>query len=342
MMMLIMQEVSGSLGPLEDLDRLIVAAIAVNGRASWGQLGQAVGVSESTAARRAGRLFAAGVVGVVGMPDPLVCGFGQPVLIHLKCVPGQVREVASQLARRPDARLVVLTAGTWDIVVELISAGRDNLAGVLIDEIQRMDGVRETSTEMVLRTFKLTFDWARDTLGDGVAAVQPPAPTPPDTPVRLDETDLALMAELADDGRRSYAELAPALGISESQVARRMTRLTESGCIGFVAMVDPQLLGFEVEALLRLQVELPRLEEAAAILCAQTGARYVSMTTGDADLVCEVVLPDSTALYRFITETLSALPGLRSVDTSPELRTIKRAYRSRRVSTAATENGVNR
>jgi len=321
---------------------LIVAGIAVNGRASWAQLGQAAGVSETTAARRAGRLFESGVLGVVGMPDPLVCGFGQPVLIHLKCAPGRVREVASQLARRPDARLVVLITGTWDIAIELISPGRTNLAGVLIDEIQQMDGVRETSTEMVLRTFKLTFDWARDMLGDGVAALAPPEPTPPDTPVRLDDTDLALMAELADDGRRSYAELAPVLGISESQVARRLTRLTGSGCIGFAAMVDPQVLGFEVEALLRLQVELPRLEEAAAILCAQTGARYVSMTTGGADLVCEVVLPDSAALYRFITETLSSLPGLRTVETSPELQCIKRAYRSRRVTPAPTENGVNR
>lgn len=329
-----MPENSRSTPRIGDLDRSIVAGLAVSGRATWSQLGRAVGVGETTVARRAQRLFDEGLVTIVGLPDPLACGYGQPVLVHLRCAPGAVRTVAAELARRADARLVVVIAGPSDIIVELISTNRDHLASVLIDEIQTMPGVVETSTETVLKTFKLTFDWARDLLGDGVTALEPTANEPGKAATRLDDTDLALVAELTADGRRSYAELAAVLGISESRAARRVSRLVDAGCLSFAAVVDPALLGYTVEAFFRLQVDISRLEAIAATLCERTGVRYVSATTGASDLVCEVVLPDTDALYRFVTDTLSSVPGLKSVETSLELQTLKRAFRARPVLSA--------
>lgn len=314
---------------LDDVDRRIIAGLAVHGRASWAQLGRATGVAETTVARRAQRLFDAGLVSIVGLPDPLTCGYGQPVLVHLGCAPGTVRTVAAELAARADVRLVVVLSGRSDILVELISTNRDHLASVLIDEIQAMPGVVDTSTETVLRTFKLTFDWARDLLGDRAGALAPAPPDPARGTVRLDDTDVALVAELTDDGRRSYTELAAAVGVTESTAARRVTRLVDAGCLSFAAVVDPALLGYTTEAFFRLQVEIAEVEAVAATLCAETGVRYVSATTGASDLVCEAVLPDTDALYRFVTGTLAAVPGVKSVETSLELETVKRAFRAR-------------
>ncbi|MGH3342710.1 MAG: Lrp/AsnC family transcriptional regulator [Carbonactinosporaceae bacterium] len=314
---------------LDDVDRRIVAALAVNGRATWGQVAHCVGVSETTAARRAQRLCDAGLMHVVGVPDPLACGFGQPVLVHLRCAPGAVRRVGSRLAERADARFVAILAGPADVVVELIATDRQHLTRILVDELQAIDGVRETSTEIVLRTFKTSFDWSRELLGDRTGELAPVPVKTTKGPVPLDDVDLALIAELAVDGRSSYAELAATLGVSESMAARRVTALVSRGCVGFAPVIDPSLVGYATEAFIRLRVDLPRLEEAAATLCQHPPARYVSATTGASDLVCEVVLPDSDALYLFVTETLAALPGLRRVETAMELQTLKRAFRPR-------------
>jgi len=315
---------------LDHVDQRIVAALAVNGRATWGQVGRCVGVSETTASRRAQRLFDTGVLRVVGVPDPLACGFGQPVLVHLRCAPGAVRRVASRLAERADARFVAMLAGPSDLIVELIATDRQHLTRILVDELQVIEGVTETSTETVLRTFKMSFDWNRGILGDRVGELSPVPVETPSGPVQVDDMDMALIAELTVEGRRSYADLASALSISESMAARRVTALVSRGCLGFAPVIDPALVGYSTEAFIRLQVDLPALEDAATTLCQEPHARYISATTGAADLVCEAVLPDSDALYTFVTETLATLPGLRRVETAMELQTLKRAFRPRR------------
>jgi DNA-binding Lrp family transcriptional regulator len=314
---------------LDDVDRRIVAALAVNGRATWGQVGRCVGVSETTASRRAQRLFDAGALRIVGVPDPLACGFGQPVLVHLRCAPGAVRRVASRLAERADARFVAILAGPSDVVVELIATDREHLTRILVDEVHGIEGVIETSTETVLRTFKMSFDWNRGLLGDRVDELAPVPMESPRGPVRVDDLDMALIAELTVEGRRSYADLAATLSMSESMAARRVTGLVARGCLGFAPVIEPGLVGFSTEAFIRLQVDLPALEDAATALCREPQARYISATTGAADLVCEAVLPDSDALYTFVTEGLATLPGLRRVETALELQTLKRAFRPR-------------
>jgi DNA-binding Lrp family transcriptional regulator len=330
---------------LDHVDQRIVAALAVNGRATWGQVGRCVGVSETTASRRAQRLFDTGLLRIVGVPDPLACGFGQPVLVHLRCAPGAVRRVASQLSERADARFVAILAGPSDLVVELIATDRQHLTRILVDEVQPIEGVTETSTETVQRTFKMSFDWNRGVLGDRVDQLSPVPVESPRGPVRVDDLDMALIAELTVDGRTSYAHLASTLSISESMAARRVTGLVSRGCLGFAPVIDPALVGYSTEAFIRLQVDLPALEEAATTLCRQPQARYISATTGAADLVCEAVLPDSDALYAFVTETLATLPGLRRVETAMELQTLKRAFRPRRdthSSVSNTDDGARR
>lgn len=325
---------------LAEADRRIVAALAVNGRASWARIARVLDVSETTVARRAERLLAAGIVRVMGVPDPLACGFGQPVLAHLRCAPGAVRRVADALAARPDARFVTVLTGYWDVIVEIIASNRDHLTRILVDEIQALDGVEETSTETVLRTFKTTYDWSRDLLGERAGEIAPAVVETSGGSVVLDDVDLGVIAELGEDGRTSYAGLAARLGVSESVAARRVGRLISHGCLRFATLVDPEALGFSVEAFIRLSVDLPRLEEAAAALCEQTPARYVSVTTGASDLVCEAVLHDPQELYGFITGPLAALPGLRHVETSMELQTLKRAFRPRAGATPSDRTAV--
>jgi DNA-binding Lrp family transcriptional regulator len=310
---------------VDDLDRRIAAALQVNGRATWRQVAHAVGSSESTVARRAQQLIDGGFMRVTGVADPIRCGFGYPVLVQLKCEVGTAGEAAELLAERPDVRFVALVTGTFDLVAELIVPSRRRLARVLLEELPEVRGITETTTESVLRNFKTAYDWSRDLLGDTAAELEPPAGSD-GQPIVLNGVDLQLLQLLVEDGRRSFAQLAGALGISESMARRRVDALTASGCLRFATFVDPHQLGYDVEVFVWMQVDLARLEETALALAARPEVRYLSATSGFSDLICEVILRSQDDLYAFSTETLGALTAVRQVDFALELATVKRGY----------------
>jgi len=314
---------------VDELDQRIAAALQVNGRASWLQVARVVGSSESTVARRAQRMIDAGKIRVIAVADPIKCDFGYPVLVQLKCKVGAALHVAHALANRPDVRFLALVTGSFDVVMELIVPSRRYLAGVLLEELPRIEGIKETTTETVLRNFKMSYDWSRDLLGDASAELDRLPAALDNTSAKsytLDAIDLRLYELLLEDGRRSFSELASVVGISESMAKRRVNALRERGCLRFATLVEPYLLGYDVECVCWVRVELSQLERTATILADQREVRYLSATIGYSDLICEVILRTQDDLYDFSTRTLGQLPGVQGVDVGLELQTIKRAY----------------
>jgi DNA-binding Lrp family transcriptional regulator len=316
---------------LNDLDRRIVAALQADPRASWAQLGAAVGVSETTVLRRVQRLRASGSLEVVGAADPLRCGFGQPVLLTLRTVPGEALTLARYLAERADVRFVALLTGGSDLLCELIVPDRSHLSRVLMIDLPKTGAVLSTTTEFVLKTFKTSDQWSRALLDEDARSLQArsgPAETHQvESGTNLDDMDTRLLAALSRDGRRTYADLSQELGLSETAIARRVTALTTSNRLYFVAMVDPAALGFEFEAVFHLRVELSALESIASTLAEMTQVRYVSATTGNSDLFCEAIFKDTVELYEFVTASLGAVDGIREVAVDIVLDTVKRAFR---------------
>jgi DNA-binding Lrp family transcriptional regulator len=272
-------------------------------------------------------MFKAGLVRVAAISDPLRCGFGYPVLVQLRCEVGEQMRVARALADRSDVRFVALVTGTFDIVMELIAPSRRYLARVLLEEMPKVGGIENTTTETVLRNFKMSYDWSRELLGaDGVHLEEPVVDRDGSNGRSLDAVDLKLYELLAEDGRRSFADLASLVRVSESMVRRRVDRMRASGCIKFATLVEPYLLGYDVECLCWVHVDLSRLEETARTLAEHRQVRYLSATIGYSDLICELILRSQDELYEFSTQILGALSGVRGVDIGLELRTIKRAY----------------
>lgn len=322
---------------LGSLDRRIVAALQAEPRASWAAVAKVARTTETTAARRASRLLETGVLRLTGLADPIRCGFGQPVLLQLKCEPSRAGLIADALARREDVRFCGLTTGRWDVVAELISSSRDDLARVVVDELGQVPGITESSTALVTRTYKMSYDWSRGLLDVASGEVSPGIesagavetqwhdPTA-SAAVDLDDADLHLLAAVADNGRRSYADIASEVGLSETAVRRRMERLVRERCLIFSAYVEPEALGYHLEFLVWLRMTYRELDRAAAELAAHREVRYLSATAGSAELVCEVVLPEQGDLYAFTTEVLGRLPGLVTADIGVEIGNRKRAW----------------
>lgn len=310
---------------LDELDRLIVAALQVNGRATWQQISSVVEASESTVSRRANRLLRDGVVRVSAVPDPTRCGLGTPVLMQVTCAVGATRSVARAMAMRSDVRFVALLTGTYDLVLEVVVGSRAHLAEVLVDELRSVPGLSGTTTETIVRNFKTSYDWSRELLGDAARTIEPP-PAKTLASVSLDVTDVQLVQILVEDGRTPVAELAGRLGLSESAVRRRIEHLTSNGALWFATFVDPQVMGYETELFLWLDVDFAKLDEIAGSLSALPEVRYISGTAGYSDLVCELVLRDLDHLYDFTTRVLGSMSGIRQVEMGQELQILKRGF----------------
>lgn len=315
----------GRVLPLDALNRRIVAALQISPRATWRQIAAAVGSSETTVKRRAERMLEAGILRITLM-EAAVPGF--PVLLQLNCELSRGMDVAHALAARDDVRFVSLVTGQVDVVAEMIVPSNRRLAEIITTELPSIPGILGTTTETVLRTFKTSYDWSSDVLGAGAALLEPPVDPYQRSPraVVQDHVSRQIIATLRENGRLSYTELAARCGITESTARYRTEQLLEGGVVQPVTLVNPRLLDFDFELLLWLRADLVKREEIAAALVARREVRYLSVTSGYSDMVCEVILRSQADVYDFSSEVLGTLPAIRHVNMASELLTLKRAY----------------
>lgn len=144
---------------LDELDKAIIKALQLDGRRPFAQIGRELGVAEATVRQRADRLIARGVVQVVGVTDPLAMGFGQTAFIGLRVEVGRVEDVAERVAALDEVTYVVLTAGRYDIVCEVVCEDNEHPLRVLAGSLADIDGIRSTETMVELRFVKESHRW---------------------------------------------------------------------------------------------------------------------------------------------------------------------------------------
>jgi Lrp/AsnC family transcriptional regulator, regulator for asnA, asnC and gidA len=141
---------------VDELDRRLIEALQENGRESFRRIALRLGVSEATVRARYGRLTSEGVLQVVAVTNPLGLGFEQ-ALVGVK-TSGPPEEVADEIARWAEADYVIVTAGRYDVVVEVVASDRQELLG-LTNRMRRLDGVVSTETFVYLEMWKQLYDW---------------------------------------------------------------------------------------------------------------------------------------------------------------------------------------
>src|SRR6476661_8536887 len=135
----------------DELDRSIIEALQANGRESFRAIAARVGVSEATVRARYGRLTSEGILQVVAVTNPLGLGFEQ-ALVGVK-TSGPPETVADELSRWPQADYVVVTAGQFDLVVEVVAADRRELLD-LTNRMRALEGVVTTEIFFYLEMWK--------------------------------------------------------------------------------------------------------------------------------------------------------------------------------------------
>jgi Lrp/AsnC family transcriptional regulator for asnA, asnC and gidA len=143
---------------LDDIDRAIIQVLQADGRTPYSKLGPNVGLSQAAVRQRVQRLIDRGVMQIVAVTDPAVLGLGIQAMIGVR-IDGDVRAAADAVAEVDDVEYVVITAGRYDLLVEVVAADAAELLDLVDGSIRRVPGVAGTEILTYLKLVKQTYTW---------------------------------------------------------------------------------------------------------------------------------------------------------------------------------------
>lgn len=142
---------------LDDVGKKIVEQLQEDGRRPYATIGRAVGLSEAAVRQRVQRLIDAGVMQIVAVTDPMQLGFARQAMVGVR-VSGDLEDTADQLAEIPEVDYVVITAGSFDLLLEVVARNDDHLLEI-IKQVRAVDGVLTTEAFTYLKLRKQTYSW---------------------------------------------------------------------------------------------------------------------------------------------------------------------------------------
>ncbi|MCQ4046160.1 Lrp/AsnC family transcriptional regulator [Streptantibioticus rubrisoli] len=314
---------------LDEVDRGLIHALHIDGRAPFARIAEVLGVSTQTVARRYRRLSAGASLRVVALADPDRADQAQWI-VRLTASPRAAQDLAHALARRSDTSWVKLASGGTEILsIVHTPTGAASGHTLLLGDIPRTAGITAVSAHYVLHTYLGGPTAWRGHLGALDDRQQRQLRSTPHPLTRqgrpLTESDGPLLAALHRDGRASHAELAAATGWSPATVARRLTDLQASGAIFFDVEFNDTLLGASTQALLWMSVTPAHLDHVATTLSQHPELAYVAATTGPTNLLAHALCPTPAALHDYLIHRLGTLEAIHTLETAPVLRTVKAA-----------------
>ncbi len=270
-----------------------------------------LGVSEAHVRKRVSKLTGSEVFSITAIADPKVMGIDSMALIGLNIHASKSAMVAEKLVDMPGVDYVVQTAGGFNVLAEAACRSSADLYR-LLHEIRAMPGVQRTETFVYLNLLRQQFQWSLDGARVGVHG---------ESPIDIDDVDIALIEELQQDGRAPFRRIAKNLDISERSVSSRYARLAGQNALQVIAVGNPATLGFEAMAWLGIQVhESADLEATAAELSSASGIDYVVIPAGRYDLMAELVCHDQTELLRTLEHGIGQIGAIDHVETFVYLR----------------------
>ena len=143
---------------LDEVARAIIEQLQEDGRRPFTTIAKAVGLSEAAVRQRVQQMTDAGVLQIVAVTDPLTLGFRRMAMIGVN-VDGDLRAAADAVSDIPDVDYVVLTSGSFDLLLEVVCEDDDHLFSLINDKIRAIPGVRATETFIYISLRKQTYTW---------------------------------------------------------------------------------------------------------------------------------------------------------------------------------------
>jgi Lrp/AsnC family transcriptional regulator, regulator for asnA, asnC and gidA len=143
---------------LDDVSKAIIEHLQADGRQSYATIAKHVGLSEAAVRQRVQRMLDADIMQIVAVTDPLQVGFRRQAMIGIR-VDGDLSSVADKLAGMPEVSYVVTTAGSFDLLAEVVCEDDEQLLELLTGCIRTLPGVQTTETFVYLKLNKQHYNW---------------------------------------------------------------------------------------------------------------------------------------------------------------------------------------
>lgn len=295
---------------LDAKDLEIISRLQSDGRMSFADIANDVGLTEKTVRARVQSLLDGNVIRIVALTTPAALGFDAIALVGLTCTPGRKpSEIAAALASIKGVDYVVVTSGRYSIVVEIVTIDRRSVLDIVENKILTEPGISgfEVFDASHLHYQKAGF------LGIGIRNGKPGVRGKP-----LGEIDRQIAAVLGEDGRASYRSVSAALGISETQVRTRVASMLEARQMEILAIANPLAFSQRVVAWVAVRV-LPgsSASDTADIFADMAEVTYILTTFGRFDLFVEVQAIGIDALYELVHRKLKTVPGIQELEAFP-------------------------
>ena len=144
---------------LDTIDLGIVQALQADGRRPFTRIARDLGVSEAAVRQRVARLEASGTLQIVAVTDPGALGFRIMAMLGISVEPGAAERVAAALELLPEVAYLVLVAGSFDLLVEVVCEDNEHMLRWLGD-LGAVDGIVATEKFVYLRLVKESYTWS--------------------------------------------------------------------------------------------------------------------------------------------------------------------------------------
>lgn len=312
-------QAGGRTADLDATDLELIDLLQIDGRMPFTELARRMQVTEKTVRRRVARLLDTRCITIAAVTDPRSLGFDCMALVLITLDGSrQPVDIANELVGVPEIDYVTVTSGPYALQAEVVCVDKQELYDIAFGTIGSASGV--TSVE-VLPYLRLHYQQARFS-GTALNGVRP---------YPLDETDRAVIAHLAADGRASFREFASTMGVSEATVRLRYTKLVESGAVRVMCIVNPLRLGYRSTSWVGIRVgDQGRAQEVAEALTQFSAVSYVAITAGRFDVLAEVVTETGESLLSVLDNEIRPIEGVSGVESWLYLTLFYKVIRPRR------------
>jgi Lrp/AsnC family transcriptional regulator for asnA, asnC and gidA len=143
---------------LDEIDKQLLRSLQVNGRASYSELGDEVGLTPPAVRARIQRLRDRGVLQIVAVTDPIALGHTESAILGIR-VDGDTRKVADQLGKISNVVYMVITVGGYDLMAEIVCQSRTEFGDLVQKTIREIPGVRSVDAFPYTDIHTHRFTW---------------------------------------------------------------------------------------------------------------------------------------------------------------------------------------
>ncbi|MER5748623.1 Lrp/AsnC family transcriptional regulator [Streptomyces sp. NPDC002088] len=313
----------------DDLDGRIIHCLRCAPRVSFRRISEVIGVSEQTVARRYNTLRRSGVLRVVGLVNPAVHGQAEWVA-RLRCRPDRVGPLADSLARRPEIAYASIASGGSEIICIIRSSTGTERDDILLRQLPKAASVLDISVDLLIHPFSApgTAGWTGQEASltpDQVQRLTIEQPVPVGPLLAPTTEDRPLLDALAEDGRVSHTRLAELTGWSKPRVARRLDTLETAGTLTYDVDALPERLGYELNATIWIQVDLPQLHRIGQEISRHDECAFAGAMSGRHNIMAVIVARNTPDFYRYLTDRLARIDGIKGYEISIRVRRLKQA-----------------